>query len=352
MWATVSSRPEGWVAPAWAAFATLNIVLMWAFPGLETVPFHLAWISLALAYGLTQWTLSVTFTVCAVLTVATGMPLAQRAHSGVIAIEEISEIPLMALLFLVMVVHVRRRSAALTEAHLAADRERVARDIQKRFVRLASHELRTPITVARGYTELLDEDFHDHHVREDLRVVLDELDKLERIADRLLALALANQVFELDTEVVDMAVLMRRVARRWEPVARRPVYVEVAPVRVQGDEERLETALDCLLDNALLHGEGGSVLFLRVYQDGVWTVIEVEDDGPGITAERRAALLGGRDLPPESPRGSGLGLTIVRAVVHAHGGRFALNTPPSGGLCATLRLPTALAETPPGSPPG
>jgi two-component system OmpR family sensor kinase len=346
MWATASSRAERWVTPAWAAFATLNVVLMWALPGLETVPFHLAWVSLALAYGLTQWTLAVTFMVCAVLTAATGMPLAHRANSGVIAIEEISEIPLMALLFLVMVAHVRRRSAALAEARLAADRERVAREVQKRFVRLASHELRTPITVARGYTELLREDFRNPRVREDIRVVLDELDKLDDIAGRLLALALVHQISELDTEIVDMTALMRRVARRWEPVAGRPVIVEVASASVHGDERRLETALDCLVDNALLHGEGGSVLFLRARQDGAWTIIEVEDDGPGIPAERRLALLGEHASPLESRRGSGLGLTIVRGVVDAHGGQIALSTPPSGGLWVTIRLPAAAVEIP------
>jgi two-component system OmpR family sensor kinase len=303
-------------------------------------------VSLALAYGLTQWTLAVTFTVCAVLTVATGWPLVHRANSGVIAIEEISEIPLMALLFLVMVGHVRRRSAALAEARVAADRERVAREMQKRFVRLASHELRTPITVARGYTELLHEDSRNLRVREDIRVVLDELDKLERITGRLLALALAHQISELDTEIVDMTALMRRVARRWEPVAGRPVTVEVAPARVHGEEERLETALDCLVDNALLHGEGGSVLCLRSRQDGPWAIIEVEDDGPGIPKERRLALLGEHGSPQESRRGSGLGLKIVRGVVDAHGGQIALSTSPSGGLWVTIRLPAAVVEIP------
>jgi two-component system OmpR family sensor kinase len=346
MWATASSRPERWVTPGWVAFATLNVVLMWALPGLETVPFHLAWVSLALAYGLTQWTLAVTFTVCAVLTVATGLPLAHRAGSGVIAVEEISEIPLMALLFLVMVGHVRRRSAAVAEARLAADREWVAREMQKRFVRLASHELRTPITVARGYTELLNDDFRNARVREDIRVVLDELDKLERIAGRLLALALAHQMSELDPDIVDMTALVRRVARRWEPVAGRPVTVDVASASVYGDEERLEAALDCLVDNALLHGEDGSVLCLRAYQDGAWTIIEVEDDGPGIPAEWRPALLGEHGFPLESRRGSGLGLTIVRGVVHAHGGQIALGTPPSGGLWVTIRLPVAAVEIP------
>ena len=99
-------------------------------------------------------------TACVVVAVVTGGPLTSHAEAGVIPFEEISEIPLMSLLFLVMVWHVRRRTAAVEEARRSADREQVATRMQQRFVRLASHELRTPITVARGYTETAPRGLH------------------------------------------------------------------------------------------------------------------------------------------------------------------------------------------------
>jgi len=154
MLATASSRAR--VLPlflAWCAWSVLNVVLMWLGPGLETVPFHLIWVSLAIVYGLQAWPLRWAVTACVVVAVATGIPLTSHAEDGVIAYEEVTEIPLMSVLFLVMVWHVRRRTAAVEEARRSAEREHVATRLQQRFVRLASHELRTPITVARGYTE-------------------------------------------------------------------------------------------------------------------------------------------------------------------------------------------------------
>src|SRR5690242_20573878 len=120
----------------------------------------------------------------------------------------------MALLFLVMVWHVRRRMAATAEARRLAASERQARERQRRFVRFASHELRTPITVARGFTELLGAQQEDPGAAEDIAVVLDELDKLEGIAARLLALAQSEDA-SIHAEQVDVAALLERTAHRW-----------------------------------------------------------------------------------------------------------------------------------------
>ena len=309
-------------------FAALNVVLMWLGPGLETVPFHFIWVSLAVVYGLQAWPLRWAVTACVVVAVLTAIPLTTHALAGVIALEEVTEIPLMSVLFLVMVWHVRRRSAAVEDARRSADREHVATLMQERFVRLASHELRTPITVARGYTEMLREDSTDPRVVEDTAIVLDELSKLERIAGRLLALAWAHNAREVDA--VDIGALTHRVARRWAPVTGRPMRADVAPATVSGDEDRLETALDCLVENAITHTGNNASIVLRAYRQGTWAVLEVEDDGPGLNGVN----------PSPAPDGSGLGLTIVRGVVDAHGGKLVLGQGRSGGVRVTIHLPS------------
>jgi two-component system, OmpR family, sensor kinase len=317
----------------WCAFAALGVVLMWLAPGLETVPFHLIWVSMAIVYGLQAWPLAWAGAACAVVAVVTAAPLTAHALDGVIALEEVTEIPLMSLLFLVMVWHVRRRTAALEVARRSAEREHVATRMQQRLVRLASHELRTPITVARGYTEMLREDSTDARVVQDTAVVLDELSKLERISGRLLALAWAHGAN--GSSAVDLAALADRAAMRWGPVAGRAMRAEAAPTIVLGDEDRLETALDCLVENAITHGQDHPSIILRSYRDGAWAVLEVEDDGPGLAGDARTG--------PTETTGAvhGLGLTIVRGVVDAHGGELSFAEVPSGGLRVMMRLPLA-----------
>ena len=337
MLATASSPARRTVFIAWCVFSALNVVLMWLGPGLETVPFHLIWVSMAIVYGLQAWALGWAVAACGVVAVVTAVPLASHAQDGVIPFEEVSEIPLMSMLFLVMVWHVRRRIAAVEDARRSADRERVAVRMQQRFVRLASHELRTPITVARGYTELLREDSSDVRVVEDTAIVLDELSKLDRIAGRLLALAWAHDAD--GASAVDIEALMHRVARRWAPVTGRPLREEVAPATVMGDDDRLETALDCLVENAITHTGGHPSIVLRAYRQGGWGFLEVEDDGPGMTDDHAQATPDGR--PDLSNGHHGLGFTIVRGVVDAHGGDLRFGQGPSGGLRVTIRLPLA-----------
>ena len=339
MWDIASSRAEHGLAIGWGTFAAVNVALMWLGPGLETIPFHLVWASLCLVYGLRAWRLSRAVIVCAVLAVLTGLPLASHARSGVIAMEEVAEIPLMSLIFLIVVWHVRRRGAAVAEARCAAERERVAIRLQERFVRLASHELRTPITVARGYTEMLRDDASDPRVVEDTAVVLDELHKLERMAGALHALAWAHEPGGAGIALVDVEVLAHRVVRRWAPVTRRPLCAEVAPAAVLGDEDRLETALDCLVENAVRHTGNRATIVVRAHRTGSRVVIEVEDDGPGVPEPARSGALDGRRDPADPRGGSGLGLAIVRGIVEAHRGEIVLGQGSGGGLRVTIGLP-------------
>jgi two-component system, OmpR family, sensor kinase len=334
-----SSRTDHLLFAAWVAFAAINVVAMFVLPGKETVPFHFVWISLSIVYGLQSWSLTRTYLVLVAVGAVTGVALIRHVQNHVIGWEETTEVPLMSLVFLAMVWHVRRRTAANAEARALAESERRMRDAQRRFVRFASHELRTPLTVARGYTELIRDEHLDPQVGEDTAVVLDELDKLERIAARLLTLAKVEEPSQLRLAPVDLDALLHRTIKRWRPTANRQWSIDSQAGMIVADADRLEAALDSLLENAVRYTEGGGRIELRARRDDGYVSIMVGDDGVGIPAEDLNFVFEG--FHSGSLRGgTGMGLAIVAAVVHSHGGTVRAENREDGGALFTLRLPT------------
>jgi signal transduction histidine kinase len=239
-----------------------------------------------------------------------------------------------------MVWHVRRRATANAEARQLAESERRMRDAQRRFVRFASHELRTPLTVARGYTELIRAEDLRPQVGDDAVVVLEELDKLERIAARLLMLAQAGEPSGLRTGPVDLDALLQRTVKRWRPIAERRWLIDSNTGTVVCDPERLEVALDSLLENAVRFTDGGGTIGIRAHNDGVSVIIEVRDDGLGIPEADLPFVFEGFHSGSERG-GTGIGLAIVAAVVESHGGTVHAANIAGGGAVFTLRLPTS-----------
>jgi signal transduction histidine kinase len=311
---------------------------MFVLPGQETIPFHFIYISMALVYGLQPWPLPKTCAVLGLVAATTGVALALHVKENVIGWEETAEIPLMALLFLVMVWHVRRRVAAIREARRYADSEHEMREIQKRFVRFASHELRTPVTVGRGFAELIRDAQPGSQAGQDAIIVLDELDKLERIAARLLTLARMDERSTVKPSVVPLGAQLERTVTRWRAAANRDWRLKSTPAVVLADPQRLETALDSLIENAVRYTEAGGVIGLAAYPDDESVVIEVRDDGPGVPDEELAYIF--ESFRSGSSRGgTGMGLAIVKAIVEAHGGAVLAENLPGGGASFRMRLP-------------
>lgn len=333
--------------PLWVVFAAANTALMFLLPGAETVPFHLVWISMVGVYGIRPWPLPATHAVLVGVGAVTGLALVLHARAGTIGWEETTEVPLMSLVFLAMVWHVRRRTAALAEARRHAEGERQMRDAQKRFVRFASHELRTPVTVARGYTELIRAVPSTPQIAADAAIVLDELDKLERIAGRLLALAQIDQPAALDPHPTDLDALLQRTLQRWRAAAPRQWAITARAGTVRVDAERLETALDSLLENAVRYTGPGGQIWLTGWREGGSAVIEVRDAGSGIAQEDLDFVF--ESFRSGAGGGTGMGLAIVRVIVEGHGGSAVVANAESGGAVFTLRLPVhgpAARETP------
>jgi len=326
------------LVPVWGVFVAVNVAFMFLLPGAETIPYHFVWVSTALVYGLRPWRLPVMWAVCLTIVVATGVPLVLHTRDGYIGWEENSEIPLMAALFLVMVWHVRRREAATAEATRLAASEHQAQERQRRFVRFASHELRTPITVARGFTELI-RDEHGLSADEDVEVVLDELDKLESVAARLLTLA-RSEDGPLALQDVDLGALLERTGRRWRTAAPdRRWRTAPEPLTVRADPARLEVAVDSIVENAIRHTAPGGTVTLAVARVGHEAHITIEDDGCGIPEGAHQVVF--ESFHSAGPHaGTGLGLAIVRSVLEAHSGRAWAGTASGGsGAVITLALP-------------
>jgi signal transduction histidine kinase len=344
MWATPSSQTDSYEAtrllvPLWAAFAAINLWLMFLIPGGETIPFHLVWLSLSLVYGLAPWRPRTMVIALVVVGATTYFALLHHVLAGYIRMEETAEVPLMSAIFLAMVWHVKRRQAALREMERLAEIDRGRAETQELFVRLASHEMRTPITVVRGYTELIRSAHADPQTIDDAEIVLDELDKLDRSTRRLVTL-IGLQSSSADTPV-DLDQLLDYTARRWMLAAARDWRVDVAAGSMTADVERLQTALDCLLENAVKYSAEGDKIELRGRRSGGWVEIEVSDSGRGIPPGEfdRIFEIATRGSNAGDRGGTGLGLSIVHRVVHERGGTVSVRSTLGAGTTFTLRLP-------------
>jgi two-component system OmpR family sensor kinase len=219
----------------------------------------------------------------------------------------------------------------------------------RRFVADASHELRTPVTTIRGYAELYRHGGLDDAADLDqaMRRTEQESVRMASLVDDLLLLARLDEGRPLARAPVDLGVLGVDAAADARAVAPdRVVAAEVtADVTVDGDEDRLRQVLGNLVGNALEHTPAGTAVSVRVHNGGARAVVEVHDDGPGMTEELAARAFerfSRADVSRSRNRGgAGLGLAIVQAIVVAHGGSVRLSSSSGAGTTVRVELPRA-----------
>jgi signal transduction histidine kinase len=341
---------SGWLDVAWVVFAAANLAAMALVPQWETVPFHFIWVSLTLLYGYRVWGSFETSVVLTAVVAATGALLVYDVARHGELVDELTEVPLMGAMFLAMVWHARRRRSAMEDLRRVSDANLRLLHREHQFVQDASHELRTPITVALGHAELVERDSREPELAEDARIVVDELLRLRRLADRLLLLATSEDPDFLSRSPVQVERLLAAILQRWAPIGRRWRLDPAEPATVVGDADRLGLALDALVENAVKHTGPGDEIRLGFRRESDRVAIVVADSGTGIPAdrleeifERFARLDGGRS---RDRGGVGLGLAIVKAIAQAHGGTVEVQSSPGAGSVFRLLLPLESAPDP------
>lgn len=218
-----------------------------------------------------------------------------------------------------------------------------------------SHELSTPLAAIRGYVETLsmpelrtDQPTRDRY----LAIVADEAHRLDRLVGDLLELArLEGQPQAVKPAPVPVEPLLGRLADSFHPALMRAavtlsISVEPADLVITADAGRLQQALQNLVANAIRHTPSGGTIRVSVASEGTEAVLTVDDSGAGIPEEHLPRVFD-RFYKADASRagqplsGSGLGLSIVRAIVTAHGGTVSAGNRPEGGARFVIRLPTA-----------
>lgn len=274
------------------------------------------------------------------------------------------------------------RLAATAEAITAGDRTQRATDIDPRteagrlgiafnvmlderdlaearlhqFVADASHELRTPLTSMRGYLDLYRQGaFRDESQMDDVvRRLSSETNRMTDLVKDLLSLASLDEGRPLRYERVDLGRIVRDAVQDAQAVQpNRPMAADVPasdPI-VCADEGLIVQLISILVTNAMTHTPVEAAIALRVAAGQNQAVITVSDTGPGFDPEAAAHAFD-RFWRGESSRkrsttgGSGLGLSIAKSIVDAHGGTIGLDSAPARGTTFTIRLPASLDRCP------
>jgi signal transduction histidine kinase len=334
-----------WVDIAFAVFVLLNLIAMRLSPAWGSVPFLIIWISLTLLYGFRLWHVGSTVLTVAVVTLATGGLIGWQVLRGEQDGDYLAEVPLLALMFMIMVWHARRRLTAVEEIRRVSEHNLLLLDQQRQFLQDVSHELGTPITIALGHAELITHAATDQAIAKDARVAVDELLRMRRLANRLVLLASTDSPDFLHPASVDAAELVMETLQRWSRTPRRWSIGALTEAAVRADQDRLTLALDALIENAVSHTDPDGRIELSARREGEQIIFIVRDWGSGIPAEEIGQIFDrftrvGKGRSRETG-GFGLGLAVVKAIAEAHHGSVTVRSTVGKGSAFELHLPAA-----------
>lgn len=232
------------------------------------------------------------------------------------------------------------------------DRLEMAYNDQRQFVDDAGHELRTPITVVRGQLELLETSPPEERARS-IALATTELDRMARMVNDLLTLAVADSGEFLRSAPTDVTELTIDIEDKARTINDRVMLVDAAEGTVVLDEQRVTEAILELYGNALRYSEGPVAISSDFQGTGAKRVfrIWVRDNGPGIEKDAQEALFSrfsrGKQADsqnPNRPKGAGLGLSIVKVIGDAHGGRAYVESTVGLGSIFGLEIPAPEEE--------
>jgi signal transduction histidine kinase len=248
--------------------------------------------------------------------------------------------------------------AALREREAASLRQQIEQSMQLEqlktdFLKLASHELRGPLGVVRGYISMMEDGTLapvGEHVGPVLPLLRAKLDEMNRLINEMLETArLDDSALQLQLARLDLRDVVHEAVRSLEPLAgdhhRLVTETPGAPVEVTGDRSRLAMIVSNLVHNALKYSPAGGEVRVCCRAEGGRAAVAVTDEGVGIAAADMDRLFTrfGRIATPETAEiaGTGLGLYLARDLAHRHGGEVSVESEPGLGSTFTLSLPRA-----------
>lgn len=231
-----------------------------------------------------------------------------------------------------------------------AERLEATETTRRRMLADLAHEMRTPLATVDAHLEAVEDGVRDLD-HDTLEVIRDSTQRLRRLAEDITAMSRAEEGgVDLSPQPVEAATLVRSAAEvARDRYAAKGVALEVAvepPCLVRVDPDRMAQVLGNLLDNALRHTPPGGRVVIGCRRQGAWVDLTVTDSGEGIEA-RHLPHVFDRFYRADTARdrrrgGSGIGLSIAKALVEAHGGALSADSAGSGrGSRFTARLPGA-----------
>ncbi len=227
------------------------------------------------------------------------------------------------------------------------DRVGTAFSAQQRFMNDVGHELRTPLTIVQGHLELLDEGSPIERERA-VELMIEEVERMTGLVHDLMFLAASAQPDFIRREPVDAPALARGILDKARVLGDRDWQLDIVrPGTIFADRQRLTQAVLQLVANAVRLTRPGDAIHIGTDVGASIARFWVRDSGPGIPGSEQKAIFGRfyRGAGESRSSGSGLGLSIVRAIAEAHGGTADVASLPGQGATFTLAVPIDEPET-------
>lgn len=255
---------------------------------------------------------------------------------------------LWTLLFLIIAANVTASAlSSIISRSGALAQERAQRARMQEFLGDAAHELRTPMTVVKGYAELLQGKKLDE-VREKAAYdrLNSELKRMDLLISDLLLLAQLGEEGAIETDVVNLTQLLNENIEDFREISpERSIVTEIEEsIELVGSEKHLRRFIQNALTNIRLHTPAGTTVRISSHADKEIALV-IEDSGPGLPEQSYGEKIRGLKRFDRSRSrdtgGTGLGMSIMSAVIERHNGTFSLRKSALGGLAIEVRLPRA-----------
>jgi len=244
----------------------------------------------------------------------------------------------------------QRRSGRIDRDNAARAEELIR--LRDEFVATVSHELRTPLTSILGYLELIGDDESGARTPEQLaflEIVQRNAERLVSLVSDLLLVAEArDRELKLDVRKVDLGQLAAECVTAAKPAANAKqielTLSDGSPGHLEGDRIRLAQVMDNLISNAIKFTPSGGRIAVSTASRNAHVIFAVRDSGAGISADDQAQLFNPffrtRSAAAQAIQGTGLGLTITKAIVEAHRGSISVESAPGRGTTFVVELPS------------